>query len=218
MGHDRTQPDCDRRAVGRPLRKHTGLDADARAELAAKQGRPVYGIQLQLEDETGNPVPHDSRHSGELLVRGPWVISRYYGAEHDAVGPGNWFATGDVARIDNDGFLQLTDRSKDVIKSGGEWISSIDLENAAVAHHAVAEAAVIGVPHPRWQERPIMLVRLVEGGFASRDEIIAFLAERVARWWLHDDVIFVESLPHTATGKLSKIALRETYREHLSPS
>jgi len=201
--------------VARPLRKHGGLDADARAGLAARQGRPVYGIQLRLEDAEGNPLPHDGRHNGELLVRGPWVISRYFRADHDAVGPDNWFATGDIARIDSDGFLQLTDRSKDVIKSGGEWISSIDLENAAIAHADVAEAAVIGVPHPRWQERPIMLVQRVEGGRVSRDEIIAFLAERVARWWLPDDIVFVESLPHTATGKLYKVALRETYRDHL---
>jgi fatty-acyl-CoA synthase len=144
------------------------------------------------------------------------VIRQYFKSETPAVDAEGWFTTGDVAKIFPDGSLQITDRSKDVIKSGGEWISSIDLENAAMAHPEVREAAVIGVPHPRWQERPLLLIVPRPGAAPSRESVLAFLAERVARWWLPDDVLVVPELPHTATGKLLKAILRETYRNHLS--
>jgi fatty-acyl-CoA synthase len=151
-------------------------------------------------------------------VRGPWIASGYFkgegGEKLDAEG---YFPTGDVATIDPDGYLQLVDRAKDVIKSGGEWVSSIDLENAATGHPAVAEAAVIGVPHPKWQERPLLLVVLRKGQSATREEILYYLAGEVAKWWLPDDVVFVDELPHTATGKILKLELRRQYRDHQLP-
>ncbi len=202
--------------VCRPLGRQRDLDIEARHDLAARQGRPAFGIELRIEDEAGDPVAPDNSIGGALKVRGPWVISGYFGDEPgSALDSGGWFDTGDVARLDADGFLQLTDRAKDMIKSGGEWISSIDLENAAVAHPGVAEAAVIGVPHPKWQERPLMLVRRAPGAGIDADELNAFLAERVARWWLPDRIEFVEDLPHTATGKLLKTELRRRYADAL---
>jgi fatty-acyl-CoA synthase len=201
--------------VCRPLAHHDVLDAEGEVELRARQGRAVFGIELRIEDEDGNALPRDGEASGLLKVRGPWVLSGYYGLEAGSALDGEgWFDTGDVARIDPDGFLQITDRSKDVIKSGGEWISSIDLENAATSHAKVAEAAVIGVAHPRWQERPLMLVRLHPGEACGAGEIVEHLTGQVARWWLPDDILFVEDLPHTATGKLLKTKLRETYAGH----
>ena len=149
-------------------------------------------------------------------MRGPWIASGYYRDEKPILDEDGFFDTGDVATIDSDGYMQITDRSKDVIKSGGEWISSIDLENAAVAAPGIAEAAVIGVPHPKWQERPLLIAVRKEGSSPTREEVLDFLATRVAKWWLPDDVVFVDQLPHTATGKLQKMKLRELYREHLS--
>jgi acyl-CoA synthetase (AMP-forming)/AMP-acid ligase II len=202
--------------VCQPLAKHAALNTADRMALRATQGRVLYGIELRIEDDQGGVVPHDGASTGEVKVRGPWVASSYFKGEGGAViSKEGWLATGDVARIDADGFLLLTDRSKDVIKSGGEWISSIDLENAAVGHPAVAEAAVIGVSHPVWQERPLLLVRIVAGHSLDRDSMLAYLADKVARWWLPDDVIFVAQLPHTATGKLLKTQLRREYRDHL---
>lgn len=202
--------------VCRPLAKHESLDIAARIDLRAKQGRAVFGVDMRIEDGQGRPLPHDGVSTGELKVRGPWVASGYFKGEGGAViSADGWFATGDVARIDADGFLQLTDRSKDVIKSGGEWISSIDLENAAVGCPGVAEAAVIAVPHPKWQERPLLLVRTAPGHRLDRDAVLAYLAQKVVRWWVPDDVVFVEELPHTATGKLLKTELRKRYRDHL---
>ncbi len=177
----------------------------------------MFGVELRLTGDQGQLLPWDGRTSGNLEVRGPFVASGYYHLEasesHTADG---WFATGDVATIDPAGFLQITDRTKDVIKSGGEWISSIELENHAMAHPAVAEAAVIGVSHPKWSERPLLIVVLKPGAVATRDELLAFLATRVARWWVPDDVVFVTDIPHTATGKVSKLQLRAQYRNHLS--
>jgi 3-(methylthio)propionyl---CoA ligase len=202
--------------VCRPLAKHDGLDPTSRGQLRSLQGRPLFGVQLRLEDAAGRELPHDGVAVGELKVRGPWVASSYFKNETDtAVDADGWLATGDVARIDADGYLQLTDRSKDVIKSGGEWISSIDLENAAVAHPAVAEAAVIAVAHERWQERPLLLVRTLPGRTLERDSMLGYLAGKVPRWWLPDDVVFVDQLPHTATGKLLKTELRRQYRDYL---
>lgn len=202
--------------VCRPLARHDDLDDDAMVALRATQGRAVYGVELRIEDEAGTPLAHDGRASGLLKVRGHWVLDAYMGQERGAaLDTAGWFDTGDVARIDGDGFLHLTDRAKDMIKSGGEWISSIDLEHAAAAHPAVAEAAVIGVPHPRWQERPILLLRLHPDASLTSEAMIDHLGERVARWWLPDAVLFVDDLPHTATGKLLKTELRARYRDQL---
>lgn len=203
--------------VCRPLAHHADLPSHAQIDLRALQGRAVFGVELRIEDEEGRELPRNGELSGLLKVRGPWVLDAYHGqAPGSAVDTDGWFDTGDVARIDADGFLQITDRAKDVIKSGGEWISSIDLENAAVAHPKVAEAAVIGVAHPRWQERPLMLIRLHPGENSDRAEILDHLAAHVARWWLPDDILFVDGLPHTATGKLLKTELRARHGDHFA--
>jgi len=200
--------------------KHLRLDSDARRAVKAKQGRPAFGVELKILDEAGCPQPHDGKSMGELLVRGPWIVSGYFDdaeASAGAVETDGWFHTGDVATIDSDGFMQITDRRKDVIKSGGEWISSIDLENAAVGHDDVAEAAVIAVPHPRWGERPLLIVAPRTGRHPEREGLIAFLARDFPRWMLPDDVVIVPELPHTATGKLMKTRLREMFRDHKLP-
>jgi 3-(methylthio)propionyl---CoA ligase len=200
--------------------KHLRLDSDARRAIKAKQGRPAFGVELKILDEAGRSQPHDGKSMGELVVRGPWIVSGYFDnaeASAAAVETDGWFHTGDVATIDADGFMQITDRRKDVIKSGGEWISSIDLENAAVAHDDVAEAAVIAVPHPRWGERPLLIVAPRAGCHPDRDALIAFLAREFPPWMLPDDVVIVPELPHTATGKLMKTHLREMFREHKLP-
>ncbi|MDO6965084.1 long-chain-fatty-acid--CoA ligase [Rhizobium alvei] len=200
--------------IGNLLPKHQSLGIDDQISVRTKQGRAIYGVELQITDGDGVAQPHDGKATGDLKVRGPWVTSGYFKGEGGQVLDENgWFATGDVAAIDPDGYVQITDRSKDVIKSGGEWISSIDLENAAVAHPAVQEAAVIGLPHPRWQERPLLLVVPKADSTATGPEILDFLAGRVAKWWLPDDVVFVDELPHTATGKLQKTKLREQFRD-----
>ena len=169
----------------------------------------------------GTVLPHDGKSTGELYVRGPWIIGAYYDDEEataaafDAEG---WFRTGDVCAIDPDGYMIIVDRSKDVIKSGGEWISSIDIENAAIAHPDVAEAAVIGVPHPKWAERPLLVIVPKPGRAPGRDAILEFLKDKVAKWALPDDVVVVEEIPHTATGKILKTKLREMFREHRLPT
>ncbi|MES2127164.1 MAG: long-chain-fatty-acid--CoA ligase [Pseudomonadota bacterium] len=194
------------------LPKHQALPREERLKMQARQGRAVFGVQLKVVDDEGRMLPRDGASSGRLLVRGPWIAASYFrdegGAVVDAQG---YFDTGDVAFVDADGFMQITDRAKDVIKSGGEWISSIELENAAMAHPAVQEAAVIGIAHPTWQERPLLLVVTKAGAVLSRDDILDFLAARVARWWCPDEVVFVDTLPHTATGKLNKLQLRQQY-------
>ena len=200
--------------------KHLRLEAGAQTPIKAKQGRPVFGVELKILDEAGLAQPHDGKSMGELLVRGPWIVSGYFDdAEASAatIEADGWFHTGDVATIDPDGYMQITDRRKDVIKSGGEWISSIDLENAAVAHDDVAEAAVIAVPHPRWGERPLLIVAPATGRKPDRDGLIALLARDFPRWMLPDDVVVVPELPHTATGKLMKTRLREMFRDHKLP-
>ena len=200
--------------------KHLRLDPDAQAPVRAKQGRPVFGVELKILDDAGRQQPHDGKSMGELLVRGPWIVGGYFAdaeASAEAVQEDGWFHTGDVATIDPDGYMQITDRRKDVIKSGGEWISSIDLENAAVAHDDVAEAAVIAVPHPHWGERPLLIVVPSADHCPERDKLIAFLARDFPRWMLPEDVIVVPELPHTATGKLMKSRLRETFRDHKLP-
>jgi len=204
--------------VCRLLPRHRGLPPAERHRLQMRQGRAVFGVTLKIEDDMGRRLPHDGVSAGNLMVRGPWVAREYFGAPEamrlDAEG---YFATGDVATIDADGYMLITDRAKDVIKSGGEWISSIELENAAMGHAAVAQAAVIGVPHPSWQERPLLIVVRKEGRDVGRDELLAHLSGCVARWWLPDDVVFVDALPYTATGKVLKMRLREEYRNHRLP-
>jgi acyl-CoA synthetase (AMP-forming)/AMP-acid ligase II len=205
--------------IGNLLPEHANLSEDEKIDIQAKQGRVVYGVELKIIDENGNALPQDGSAAGDLLVRGPWVTSGYFkGVGGQTLDKDGWFATGDVAKIDRDGYVVLTDRSKDVIKSGGEWISSIDLENAAVAHPSVQEAAVIGLPHPKWQERPFLIIVPKAGMSLKRDDILNFLSERVAKWWLPDDVVFVSELPHTATGKLLKTKLREQFRDHVLPA
>ena len=184
-----------------------------------KQGRGVWGVDLKIVGEHGLALPWDGVAFGHLHVRGPWVTSGYFKSEGgqvlDAEG---FFPTGDVATIDPDGYLQLVDRAKDVIKSGGEWISSIDVELCANSHPGVAESAVIGVAHPKWQERPLMLVVRRAGQQLSADELTSHLSARLAKWWLPDEILFVDELPHTATGKILKTKLRDTYRDHRLPT
>ncbi|MBA5608552.1 long-chain-fatty-acid--CoA ligase [Duganella sp. FT3S] len=205
--------------VCRLLPKHAALTAEARHKIQAKQGRTPFGVTMKITDDDGNTLPRDGKAFGHLLVKGPWVVASYFrgegGEQLDANG---YFDTGDVATIDPDGYMHITDRAKDVIKSGGEWISSIDLENAAVGHPAVAEAAVIGIAHPKWQERPLLVVVRKAGHDVTREDLLAYLGERVAKWWLPDDVAFVEELPHTATGKLQKMKLREQFRDYTLPA
>jgi 3-(methylthio)propionyl---CoA ligase len=197
------------------------LPTDERRQFQAKQGRTFFGVDLKIVDDDGSDLPRDGEAFGELLVRGPWVISEYYKNEEGtaaAFTDDGWFRTGDVSTLDADGHMQIVDRAKDVIKSGGEWISSIDLENTAMGHADVAEAAVIGMPHPKWDERPILVVVPVEGQSPSGDDILTFLKDKIAKWWLPDDVVFVDELPHTATGKVSKMQLREKFKDYTLPT
>ena len=190
------------------------LSHEEKLDLVGKQGSIPFGIELRIVDDEGNVLPRDGVASGRLQVRGPWVVKRYFGASEDAVDADNWFDTGDVSLLHPDGTMQITDRSKDVIKSGGEWISSVDLENAAMGCPGVAEAAAIGIPHPRWDERPLLLVVRKPGSDVTPHEIAVHLAGHVAKWWLPDAIEFVDDLPHTATGKLLKTALRERFRDY----
>ncbi len=204
--------------VGRLLAKHDGLQGAARHDVQCKAGRPLFGVEIEIFGDDGKALPHDGVAFGELRARGPWVAKGYFGLGEPAIDVDGWFSTGDVATVDADGFIQITDRAKDVIKSGGEWISSIELENIAVGHPAVQEAAVIGVFHRRWQERPLLLVQLKPGARATREDLLAWFDGKVASWWKPDDVQLVESLPHTATGKLQKRTLREQFQAHRLPT
>jgi fatty-acyl-CoA synthase len=202
-----------------PKRKHADCCAEDRFRLSLKQGRPPFGVDMKVVDGEGNELPRDGKSAGNLLVRGPWILRRYYRDDAgDPLTADGWLPTGDVGTIDADGYLQITDRSKDVIKSGGEWISSIELENIAVGHPAVLEAAVIGVPHAKWNERPLLIVVKRQGADLTRETMLAFYGGKIARWWLPDDVVFVDELPHTATGKLSKRTLRERFRDYRLPA
>jgi 3-(methylthio)propionyl---CoA ligase len=200
--------------------KHLGLGGEAQNAIRAKQGRPVFGVEMKIVDDEGRAQPHDGKSMGELLVRGPWIVRGYFEdeeASRASVETDGWFHTGDMATIDPDGYLQITDRRKDVIKSGGEWISSIDLENAAIGHPDVGEAAVIAIPHPRWGERPLLIVAPRRGRRPAREDLMKFLGERFPRWMLPDDVVTVEEIPHTATGKIMKTRLREMFAGHRPP-
>jgi len=200
--------------------KHTGASHDEQFAVQSKQGRAVFGVDMKIIDPQGQELPWDGKHSGELLVRGPWIVSSYFKDEggnpllNDDQGHG-WFPTGDVATIDADGYMQITDRSKDVIKSGGEWIGSIDLENIAMAHPKVAMAACIAAQHPKWDERPLLIVVKKPNAELTREELLGFFEGRIAKWWTPDDVIFVDAIPLGATGKMLKNRLREQYGKHL---
>jgi 3-(methylthio)propionyl---CoA ligase len=209
--------------LSRLQNKHMAMPAEAQQAKLEKQGHVIFGVDMKIVDAEGQDLPWDGRTYGDLLVRGPWVLKEYFRGDggdplrYDAEGRG-WFPTGDVATIDADGYMQITDRSKDVIKSGGEWISSIDLENLAVAHPAVAQAAVIGIAHPKWDERPLLIVAPRPGMKVTREELLAFYDGKVAKWWIPDDVQFVESIPLGATGKILKTRLREQFSGYRLPT
>jgi len=194
------------------------LPAEQREAIQAKQGRAVFGVDLKIVDDCGAELPWDGKGSGELLVRGPWIVSSYLNAEGGDPLVDGWFPTGDVATIDADGFMQITDRAKDVIKSGGEWIGSIDLENIAMAHPAVAMAACIAAPHPKWDERPLLVVVKKPGAELTRDALLGFYEGKIAKWWTPDDVVFTDAIPLGATGKMLKNRLREQFKDHRLPT
>ena len=195
------------------------LPAEDRDTMRLKAGRPVFGVEMKITDEEGNEQPWDGEAFGSLKVRGPWICNSYFKLDDsDAHADAGWFETGDVATIDKHGYMAITDRTKDVIKSGGEWISSIDVENAAVGHPKVAEAAVIGAYHPKWSERPLLIVvREKAADDLTGEEVLAYLEGKIAKWWIPDAVEFIEEIPHTATGKIQKVALREMFQDFAFP-
>jgi fatty-acyl-CoA synthase len=199
--------------------KMADLPYDKKLDYKCKQGHPPFGVEMKIVDDDNRELPRDGKAFGRLKVRGPAIAKGYFKGEgSDAFDADGWFDTGDVATLDPDGYMTITDRSKDVIKSGGEWISSIEIENIAVGHPAVAEAAVIGVAHPKWDERPLLIIVLKPGQSATGAEILQYLAGKIAKWWMPDDVVFVEEIPHTATGKIQKTALRERFGKHRLPT
>jgi fatty-acyl-CoA synthase len=198
--------------------KHAAMSADERYAVMAKQGRAVFGVDMKIVDESGAELPWGTETSGDVLVKGPWIVSQYFKSEGGDPLVDGWFPTGDVARIDADGYMQITDRSKDVIKSGGEWIGSIDLENIAMAHPGVAMAACIAAFHPKWDERPLLVVMKKPGATVTRDELIAFFEGKIAKWWTPDDVVFVDAIPLGATGKMQKNKLREQFKGYTLPT
>jgi fatty-acyl-CoA synthase len=208
--------------ISRLMSKHVDLPEAEQMNVYAKQGKALFGVDMKITGDDGQDLPWDGKTYGDLLVRGPWVVKSYFKGEGgdplrtDAQGR-SWFPTGDVATIDGDGYMQITDRSKDVIKSGGEWISSIDLENLAIAHPAVAQAAVIGIAHPKWDERPLLVVVKKPGANVTREELITFYEGKIAKWWTPDDVQFVEAIPLGATGKMLKTKLREQFKDYTLP-
>ncbi len=205
--------------LGSLLPDNETMGYEEQLNYRVKQGRGIFGVEMKIVGDDGADLPRDGKAFGRLLVRGPWTVETYFKGDGGQVLDGDgWFDTGDVATIDPLGFMQIVDRSKDVIKSGGEWISSIDLENAAVGAPGVAEAAVIGVPHPRWDERPLLLVRQKDGATVTKESVLSYLDGKIAKWWTPDDVLIVEDLPHTATGKLLKNELRERYRHYKLPT
>ena len=201
--------------------KHLKRSKEEQQRISQKQGRAIFGVDMKIVNSEGLEQPWDGKTYGDLLVRGPWILERYYKGDSplvmDEQGQG-WFPTGDVATIDEDGFMQITDRTKDVIKSGGEWISSIDIENIAMGHPAVAMAACIGMPHPKWDERPIVVVALKPGVQVSREAILAFYEGKIAKWQIPDDVVFVDAIPLGATGKMLKTKLREQFKDYQLPT
>ena len=197
--------------------KHLSLPSDEKMKVRLKQGRGIYGVDMKIVDPDGVELPWDGRTFGDLMVKGPWIIRDYYKSDAPSPLVDGWFPTGDVGTIDPDGYLQITDRSKDVIKSGGEWISSIDVENIAVAHPAVAMAACIGIKHPKWDERPIIAVVKKPGAEVSREQLLAFYEGKIAKWQVPDDVVFVDAIPLGGTGKMQKTKLRELLKDYRLP-
>jgi fatty-acyl-CoA synthase len=193
------------------------LDPQAQLAVMCKQGRALFGVDMRIVDPAGRELPWDGQAAGDLHVKGPWILSSYFKGEGGDPLVDGWFPTGDVASIDPDGFMQITDRSKDVIKSGGEWISSIDIENVAIAHPAVAMAACIALPHPKWDERPLLVVVKKPGAEVTRDELLQFYEGKVAKWQVPDDVAFVDAIPLGATGKMQKNKLRDQFKGHRLP-
>ncbi|HKX55875.1 MAG TPA: AMP-binding protein, partial [Xanthomonadales bacterium] len=196
--------------------KHSSrmLDREAQLKLKEKQGRAPFMVEMKIVNSDGVEQPRDGKAFGHLLVRGPSITKSYYRMDESAVDADGWFDTGDIATIDPEGYMQITDRDKDVIKSGGEWISSIDVENAAVGCDGVAEAAVIGLPHPKWSERPLLIVVREPESDVAPEQILAFLNGKVAKWWIPEEVVFVDAIPHTATGKISKLELRKRFADY----
>lgn len=202
--------------------KHLELPKEEQMKIRQKQGRAIYGVEMKIVNDAGDEQPWDGKRYGDLLVRGPWIIDSYYKGSGNPLVRGadghGWFPTGDVATIDPDGYMQITDRSKDVIKSGGEWISSIDIENIAMANPAVAMAACIGMPHPKWDERPIVAVVKKPGAEITREELLKFYEGKTAKWQIPDDVVFVDAIPIGATGKMLKTRLREELKDYQLPT
>jgi fatty-acyl-CoA synthase len=197
--------------------EYAGLGGDARLDIQQKQGQSPFMVEMKITDDAGKRLPWDGKTFGRLKVRGPAVARAYYKEDDTILDEEGFFDTGDVSTIDRHGYMQVTDRAKDVIKSGGEWISSIDLENLAVGHPKVAEAAVIGVKHPKWDERPLLVIVLKKDQTATRDDILRFMQDKIASWWMPDEVIFVDEIPHTATGKIQKTVLRERFKNFVLP-
>jgi len=204
--------------VGTLKPEYAALDQEAIFDIKTKQGYTPFGVEMKITDDAGKALPWDGKTFGRIKVRGFAVSKAYYKVDDPIIDADGFFDTGDVGTMDRQGYMQITDRSKDVIKSGGEWISSIDLENLAVGHPKVAEAAVIGVRHPKWDERPLLIIVLKEGQSATKDEIVGYLQGKIANWWMPDDVVFVSSIPHTATGKILKTALRDQFKDHVLPT
>jgi fatty-acyl-CoA synthase len=198
--------------------EYAALTGEARLDVQVKQGHTPFGVEMKIVDDNNRELPRDGKTFGRLKVRGPSVARAYFKEEAGVLDAEGYFDTGDVATLDRYGYMQITDRSKDVIKSGGEWISSIDLENLAVGHPKVAEAAVIGVRHPKWDERPLLVIVLKEGQSATKAEMLSYFEGKVAKWWMPDDVAFVREIPHTATGKIQKTALRERFKDYVLPT
>ena len=205
--------------VGTFKRGMDALPADKRYDIQVKQGRGIYGVEMKIVDDDGKQLPRDGKAFGRLMVRGPWIADGYFKDEGGSVLDANgWFDTGDVATLDAEGYMQIVDRNKDVIKSGGEWISSIDVENVAVGCPGVAEACVIGIAHPKWDERPLLLIVRGADAKLAKDDVFAYLEGKIAKWWMPDEVLFVDELPHTATGKLLKTKLRDEYAGYTLPT
>ncbi|MFN3591669.1 MAG: long-chain fatty acid--CoA ligase, partial [Thermaurantiacus sp.] len=205
--------------IGSPTPEVAALPYQEELDYRVKQGRAIFGVEMKIVDDEGQDLPRDGRAFGRLMVRGPWIVASYFkGDGGQVLDSDGWFDTGDVATLDPLGYMQIVDRSKDVIKSGGEWISSIDLENVAVGCPGVAEAAVIGVPHPKWDERPLLVVVRKEGAAVSVADVRAYLADKIAKWWMPDAIEFVDEIPHTATGKIQKTILREQFASYRLPT
>ncbi len=205
--------------IGSLLARDRKKPFDEQLKIKSKQGRPLFTVEMKILDDDGKELPRDGKTFGHLVVRGPAIAKGYFKGEGGQIlDEDGFFDTGDVATLDPDGYMQITDRAKDVIKSGGEWISSIDIENIAVGHPAVAVAAVIGVAHPKWDERPLLVVQLKPSASATKEDLLAYLDGKIAKWWMPDDVAFVEAVPINATGKIQKLSLRETFKNHVLPT